>query len=141
MRVESLRSQLPRVSPQQLSNSGEHHAFDHHPFVPAVLFVEFGEPLNRAAIDPNCSGLPVQTEAWDFGRLQVVGHSDNIDSESLEFLRPLTLEVGHGGSNNVSKLISSVNPGQSEGSQQMGTCLAMSQPSEAHVYKLASSRG
>ena len=105
--------------------------------MPAVLFVEFGEPFNWVAIDPNSSGLPVQTEAWDFGRLQVVGHSDNIDSESLEFLGPLTLEVGHGGSNNVSKLITSVNPGQSEGSQEMGARITMPGRSvESHVSRV-----
>jgi len=55
-----------------------------------------------------------------------VGHPHNVDSEGLQFLGPLTFEVGDGGGNNVGKLISALHSRQSKGSQEMGARITMS---------------
>ena len=110
--------------------------------MPAVLLVKSCQPLNRVAIYPNCPRLPVQAEARDFGGLNVVGHSHNIDSEGLQFLGPLTFEVGHGGGNNVGKLITAPNSRQSEGAQEMGARITVSGRSvESHVSRVTNFTG
>ena len=53
-------------------------------------------------------------------------HTHDINAESRQFLGPLTFEVGDGGCHDVGEFITSTNPGERTGAQEMGTSLTMS---------------